>query len=67
MRAQGSWQAFEYYHEIGEEAFESIKNEDIDWLKVDLKADMIIKTGLSPSTVMEAVMEAKAQRSTRQK
>lgn len=35
-------------------AFEFIKNEDIDWLKVDLKGDMIIETGLSPTTAMEA-------------
>ena len=35
-------------------AFEFIKNEDIDWLKVDLKGDVTIETGQSPTTAMEA-------------
>lgn len=54
MRAQRSWQAIEFYHEIAEEAFEFIKNEVIDWLKVDLKGDVTIETGQSPTTAMEA-------------
>lgn len=53
LKAQFSWGAIEYYHEIGKDEFSKILRQDVEWFKVNLKADMIIQQGLSPTTILE--------------
>lgn len=53
LRVQFSWQAIEYYQEIGNEKFSRILSNNTEWSKIDLKADTIIRQGLSPTTVLE--------------
>lgn len=51
LKAQFSWEAIECYHEVGREEFNKIL-EDVEWFKINLKADMIIEQGLQPTTIL---------------
>ena len=53
LKAQFSWEAIEYYHEVGRAEFNKILKEDMDWFKINLKANMIVQQGLSPATILE--------------
>ncbi|BCR88813.1 uncharacterized protein ACHE_50011A [Aspergillus chevalieri] len=53
LKAQFSWEAIEYYHEVGRKEFSTILREDVEWFKINLKADMIIEQGLQPVTILD--------------
>jgi len=53
LKVQFCWQAIEYYYEVGSAKYGSIIRNDMDWFRIDLKADSIIEQGLSPATILE--------------
>ncbi|EYE96670.1 uncharacterized protein EURHEDRAFT_358899 [Aspergillus ruber CBS 135680] len=53
LKAQFCWQAIQYYYEVGSARYDLIIVDDIDWFKNDLKADLIIEQGLTPTTILE--------------
>ena len=53
LKVQFAWQAIEYYYEVGREAYNQIRNDNLKWMKVDMKADMIIQQGLTPTIILE--------------
>lgn len=62
LKGQFSWQAIEYYQEVGNMVYTSVLKESTEWYKIDLKADMIIEKGLSPSTILEVKTQPNAGR-----
>lgn len=52
-KVQFAWQAIEYYYEVGKEGYNRIRNSHMEWMKVDMKADMIIQQGLTPTIILE--------------
>ena len=53
LKVQFCWQTIQYYYEVGNVKYGSIIGEDMDWFKIDLKADSIIEQGLTPATILE--------------
>lgn len=53
LKVQFCWQTIQYYYEVGSSRYGSIISEDMDWFKIDLKADSIIEQGLMPATILE--------------
>ncbi|BCR87868.1 uncharacterized protein ACHE_40432S [Aspergillus chevalieri] len=53
LKVQFAWQAIDYYYEVGKETYNQIRKDNLKWTKVDMKADMIIQQGLTPTIVLE--------------
>jgi hypothetical protein len=53
LRFQFAWQAIQYYYEVGKERYDRIRNDHMKWMKLDMKADMIIQQGLNPTIILE--------------
>ncbi|ODM22594.1 hypothetical protein SI65_00183 [Aspergillus cristatus] len=53
LKVQFAWQAIEYYYEVGKEEYNRIRKDHMKWTKVDMKADMIIQQGLTPTIILE--------------
>ncbi|ODM15555.1 hypothetical protein SI65_09158 [Aspergillus cristatus] len=53
LKVQFCWQTIEYFYEVGSARYSSIIGNDMDWFKIDLKADSIIEQGLTPATILE--------------
>ncbi|BCR89754.1 uncharacterized protein ACHE_50952A [Aspergillus chevalieri] len=53
LKVQFAWQAIDYYYEVGKETYNQIRKDNLKWTKVDMKADMIIQQGLTPTIALE--------------
>jgi hypothetical protein len=53
LKVQFCWQSIQYYYEVGSARYGLIIGDDMDWFKIDLKADSIIEQGLTPATILE--------------
>ena len=53
LRTQYAWQAIELHARIRSEAYAERLVRKSNWQRIDMKADMIIEMGLTPSTVLE--------------
>ena len=53
LGTQYAWQAIELHVKIGNEAYAERLVRKSNWQQIDMKADMIIEMGLTPSTVLE--------------
>ena len=53
LRTQYAWQAIELHARIRSEAYADRLVRKSNWQRIDMKADMIIEMGLTPSTVLE--------------
>ncbi|EYE90608.1 uncharacterized protein EURHEDRAFT_510308 [Aspergillus ruber CBS 135680] len=62
LRGQNAWQAIGFYAKVGKDEYARILSQKPSWSRVDLKADMIIENGLSPSTVLDVKSQPNAGR-----
>ena len=53
LKVQFSWQAIEYRQKVGNNEYQLLRNRNSKWLRVDMKADMIIQYGLTPTVILE--------------
>ena len=53
LKVQFSWQAIEYRQKVGNSEYQLLRNKNSKWLRVDMKADMIIQYGLTPTVILE--------------
>ena len=60
LRGQYAWQAIQFYAKVGKDEYAQILSRKHNWYRVDLKADMIIENGLSPSTVLDVKTQPNA-------
>ncbi|KAI9035674.1 uncharacterized protein KD926_003118, partial [Aspergillus affinis] len=53
LKVQFAWQAVNGFHEVTRAEWDQLIDSDLDWIKLDLKANVILEHGLTTDTILE--------------
>ncbi|KAI9035923.1 uncharacterized protein KD926_002639 [Aspergillus affinis] len=53
LKVQFAWQAVNGFHQVTRAEWDQLIDSDLDWMKLDLKANVILEHGLTADTILE--------------